>query len=276
LLPDGAWIFHDLRKPNGSFPGALSVTIQPNTAASSSYHRSNGISRPQPPAPGILTLDAARLGAMDLLSRTYDTWSRDGTSTYPLLTFASTMAERRVQLSGDIVEILGAVLFVILLSAPLPLFVFVHVTEKELRLNEMQMIMGLKALPMQLVNFGVNAGIYASIVALFWGVAGGYMELRTMLHTSPLLLGLTFLGHGLALTATASLIGAFIWDRQVATVSGVVLGIITPLIATAIMAGVYGQNLPWALGVAPPPRALRHSRPGCAVCPGAHTLPGNL
>ena len=268
-LPDGAWIFHDLRRPTGNFSGALSVTIQPNTAASTSYHRPNGVSRPQPPAPGVLILDAARLGAMDLLSRAYHDWvggapeaaaaaaaaapSGKQATSFPLLTFTSTMAERRVQLSSDIVEILGAVLFVILLSAPLPLFVFVHVTEKELRLNEMQMIMGVKALPMQVTNFAVNAAIYASIVSLFWGIAGGYMQLRTMLHTSPLLLSLTFLGHGLALTATGHLIGAFIWDRQVATVAGVVLGIITPLIATAIMAGVYGQNLPWALGVAPPP-----------------------
>ncbi len=84
---------------------------------------------------------------------------------------------------------------------------------------------------MQAVNFGVNAALYVCIVALFWGVSGGYMALRTMSHTSALLLSLTFLGHCLALTATASLVGAFLWDRQVATVTGVVLGIITPLIA---------------------------------------------
>ena len=274
LLPDGAWTVHELRAPDAAAgdAGALAVTIQPNTAASTNYHRPNGVSRPMAPAPGVLTLDAARLGAMDLLTRAYANWSAEAVAVaagggggggggapapaaagLPLLSVASTMAERRVQTTGDIVEILGAVLFVILLSAPLPLFIFVHVTEKELRLNEMQMIMGVRAGPVQVVNFGVNAAIYAAIVALFWGVSGGYMQLRTMSHTSPLLLLLSFVGHGLALTATASLVGAFVWDRQVATVLGVLLGIITPLIATSIMAGVYGQGVPWALGTTPPP-----------------------
>ncbi len=34
---------------------------------------------------------------------------------------------------------------------------------------------------------------------------------------------------------------------------GVILGIISPLIATSIMAGVYGRTLPWSLDTAPPP-----------------------
>ena len=276
LLPDGAWTVHELRAPDAATgdAGALYVTIQPNTAASTNYHRPNGVSRPMPPAPGVLTLDAARLGAMDLLTRAYANWSAVAGGPLnaappprlPLLSVASTMAERRVQTTGDIVEILGAVLFVILLSAPLPLFIFVHVTEKELRLNEMQMIMGVRAGPVQLVNFGVNAAIYAAIVALFWGVSGGYMELRTMSHTSPLLLLLSFVGHGLALTATASLVGAFVWDRQVATILGVVLGIITPLIATSIMAGVYGQ------GALPPPHPSRALAPHPSSSRQTHPL----
>jgi hypothetical protein len=114
-----------------------------------------------------------------------------------------------------VVEIIGGVLFVILLSAPLPLFVFIAVTEKELRLDEMQRSMGVRAAPAAAVNFLVNATLYAAIVGLFWAVAGGYMQLRTMAHTSPLLLGLTFAGHGLALVTTGALVSAFLWDRQV-------------------------------------------------------------
>jgi hypothetical protein len=206
ILPDGAWTFHAARAPAGADPGALDVTIQANTAAASGYHRPNGVSRPAPPAPSILTIDAARLGAMDLLTRAFAGWAEAAGAPHvelPLVTFASTMAELQVQTTSDIVEILGAILFVILLSAPLPLFIFVHVTEKELRLNEMQMIMGVRAWPVQAVNYGVNACIYVAIIAIFWATAGGYMQLRTFAHTSPLLLVLTFAGHGLALTATA-------------------------------------------------------------------------
>jgi hypothetical protein len=89
----------------------------------------------------VLTLDAARLGSLDLVARAYSRWSsaRGYNMSMPAITIASTMAELQVQTLSDVVEIIGGVLFVILLSAPLPLFVFVQVTEKELRLNEMQL-----------------------------------------------------------------------------------------------------------------------------------------
>ena len=255
ILPDGAWLVHDLSfGASSESAGVLSATLQINTAASTSYHRPNGISRPPPPAPSVLTLDAARLGSLDLVTRAFASWSTDAARplTMPLLSIASTMSELSIQTISDVVEIIGAVLFVILLSAPLPLFIFVQVQEKELRLDEMQLSMGVRAVPAQAVIFAINAVVYGVIVVLFWAIAGGYMQLRVMAHTSPLLLGATFLGHGLALVGTGSLVSAFVWDRQVATVLGVILGIVSPLIATSIMAGVYGRTLPWSLNTVPP------------------------
>jgi ABC-type multidrug transport system ATPase subunit len=256
ILPDGAWILHDLSVGGGGSQsaGALSATLQINTAASTSYHRPNGLSRPPPPAPSVLTLDAARLGSIDLVTRAFASWSTAAGKplALPLLSIASTMSELSIQTISDVVEIIGAVLFVILLSAPLPLFIFVQVQEKELRLDEMQLSMGVRAIPAQAVIFAINALVYGVIVALFWSIAGGYMQLRVMAHTSPLLLFATFVGHGLALVGTGSLVSAFVWDRQVATVLGVILGIVSPLIATSIMAGVYGRTLPWSLNTVPP------------------------
>ena len=250
ILPDGAWIIEELTTE------ALLATLQVNSAGSTSYHRPNGVSRPPPPAPSVVLLDAARLGSLDLVTRAYASWAGNAsgtTLTMPALSIAASQAELHTQTLSDVVEIIGGVLFVILLSAPLPLFVFIQVTEKELRLDEMQLSMGVQPGPAALVNFGVNAGIYACIVALFWATAGGYMQLRVMAHTSPLLLGATFMGHGLALVTTGALVSAFLWDRQVATVLGVILGIVSPLIATSIMAGVYGRTLPWSLDTTPPP-----------------------
>jgi ABC-type multidrug transport system ATPase subunit len=251
ILPDGAWIIEELTTE------ALLATLQVNSAGSTSYHRPNGVSRPPPPAPSVVLLDAARLGSLDLVTRAYASWAGEASGGPPLampaLSIAASQAELHTQTLSDVVEIIGGVLFVILLSAPLPLFVFIQVTEKELRLDEMQLSMGVQPGPAAFVNFGVNAGIYACIVALFWATAGGYMQLRVMAHTSPLLLGATFIGHGLALVTTGALVSAFLWDRQVATVLGVILGIVSPLIATSIMAGVYGRTLPWSLDTTPPP-----------------------
>ena len=251
ILPDGAWILNQLT------PEALVATIQINSAASTQYHRPNGVSRPPPPAPSVVLQDAARLGSLDLVTRAYASWAGEASVGIPLampaLSVAASQAEIHTQTLSDVVEIIGGILFVILLSAPLPLFVFIQVTEKELRLDEMQLSMGVQPGPAAAVNFGVNAGIYAIIVALFWVTAGGLMELRVMAHTSPILLGATFIGHGLALVSTGALVSAFLWDRQVATVLGVVLGIVSPLIATSIMAGVYGRTLPWSLNSVPPP-----------------------
>ena len=79
----------------------------------------------------------------------------------------------------DIVEIIGAVLFSIVLCAPLPLFVQVSVTEKELKLSELQKAMGLRPGPIWAVNFALNFAIYIVISGVFWAVAGGYMQFRT-------------------------------------------------------------------------------------------------
>jgi len=272
LTPDAAVDFQALTPlpPPGTPPppGALAnlqlaATLQVNDAAIVRYHRPSNFSRlglPSIPAwmsSQALTIEPAKASLAHALVTAYGTAGglcaacapspSPGALRLPSIVALGSFPQVQVTNLEQFVEVVGALLHPITLTLQLPLFVFVTVLEKEERLVELQLAMGLRYYPYAAVNFALNFGLYALVAGGFWA-AGVALRFTFFTGTSPALLATLFIGWGLALCALAALISAFLWSRKAATVVGYVVALLGNLIAILVAAGIYGSSVPYSLG----------------------------
>ena len=288
-----------LAPPGWLPPFRLAYTLQLNDLADDALHRPNGLSQQNnlPPGTGFpLTPDQAKVAVMDTLFRAYAAWSglvnaTTGTPLWPAgaaaagggdgdddgapprfgvprIVAVTSFPSLVVVNLGQIVEVLGAILHPVTLTAQLPLFLAVAVLEKENRLVELQLAMGMRRLPYAAVTYTLNLALYTLSAAGFWAAAAA-LRLTFFAQTSPLLIALTLLGWGLCVCSLATLLTAALWRRQTAVIVGFAVGLFTPLLSTAVAAGIYGvvaQSLgAGAMAVTLPP-ALYYLTPLFGPC----------
>lgn len=277
----------------------FAYTLQSNDLMTTPYHRANGLTRLNlnlvtgMRVASPLAIDPGRIAVMDLLLRGYASWAGlvnastskvDGGGSEPHSTSASSSAapppfglptliavssfpDLIATNTAQIVEIIGAVLHPVTLTLQLPLFMFVVVLEKEERLVELQMAMGLRWGPYVAITYGLNLMLYVLVAGLFW-LAASNLQFTFFVQTSPVLLSVTLFGWGLSLCSMATLLSSFLWSRQAAVIIGFAGGLFIPLLSSAIAAGIYGFSLPWSLGTAMPPSlyAIPLFGPCMALC----------
>lgn len=269
LLPDGVVLFHALSAPvlsegstrQGQGQGGayqLSYTLMVNdVTVNTNYHRPNNFSRALfvygANVSSPLTIDPAKLGLMDELTRAYVAWAnlsgaeQNATLGLPTIVAVSTMPFLNVVNLLQIVEIIGGVLHTIVLTLPLPLFVFLPVLEKSEKLLDLQRAMGMRLAPYIAVNYGLNFAIYSTVAGVYWA-ASAALSFKFFTQTDPTLLAAIIAGYGLALVSISNLLSAFLWSRQAAVILGFTVALLGPLMATAIAAGIYGYSLPISIG----------------------------
>ncbi|KNC49900.1 ABC transporter [Thecamonas trahens ATCC 50062] len=150
-----------------------------------------------------------------------------------------------------VLEIFGTMLYPVAITLQLPVYLYLLVLEKSLKLREMMKTMGLRTLPYIATNYGFFFGLYCLVIAFFWAT-GGLVQIRFFVQTGPSTLAAFFIGWGMALVGLAFFFASFVSSRQVAIVVGYIVALIGSLIGLVITAGIYGvfafsvsTSMPW-------------------------------
>jgi len=271
LVPDASIVFHDAASPlqvdAAEFsppwlpPFRLSFTMQVNDLPDALLHRPNGLTQQNNFPPGLgfpITIDQGKVAAMDSVFRAFAAWAGlvnpvsgapiapppPATLPAPLfgvprLVVVTSFPARLVVPLTEVVEIVGAVLYPVTLMLLLPLFLSVAVLEKEQRLVELQLAMGMQWATYAAVTYVVNFVIYCVIAASFWAAAY-VLGFVFFVDTSPVLLALTLFAWGLCLCSMNSLLAALLWTREAAVIVGFGCSLLVPLLSVAVAAGIYG------------------------------------
>jgi hypothetical protein len=279
LVPDASIVFHDAASPfqvdaaelSAPWlpPFRLSYSLQVNDLPDALLHRPNGLTQQSNFPPGLgypMTVDQGKVAAMDSVFRAFAAWAGlvDPLSGIPVapvtpapppaplfgvprLVVVTSFPARLVVPLTEVVEVIGAVLYPVTLTLLLPLFLSVAVLEKEQRLVELQLAMGMRWATYAAVTFAVNLTLYCFIAAAFWAAAYT-LGFVFFLNTSPVLLALTLFAWGLCLCSINSLLAALLWTREAAVIVGFGCSLLVPLLSVAVAAGIYGVVAASTLG----------------------------
>lgn len=122
----------------------------------------------------------------------------------------------------------------------LPLFLHHLVMEKEGRLRELQLAMGMPFGQYVVGNYIFFMALFSLNAGVFWA-SGAFCRFRLFTQTGPSLLVAFFLGWGLALVSGAFFLSSFAATRQGAAVAGFCVALFGTLLAGAFATGVYGD-----------------------------------
>jgi ABC-type multidrug transport system ATPase subunit len=283
-LPDGAVAFHVVDAGNAS----LRYTFSVNDAAITAYHRGNNFSRVDAALSGIesagpdlggqlLLLQEAALSLMAMLHVAFSQSVLGAAprvppafaaalppGVAPLLQhgFAQRMPGVTALDVGAIVELIGAFMYPLALSLPLPLFLHALVAEREAGLRALTAAHGVSAPAYALATSIVFLAQYAAAACVLCAT-GAACGLRLFTQTGASVMAPLLAAWGAALVAMAFALAACVRTRRAATVLGYAVALFATLVCIAVTTGVYGDipalSLPMAMPgwlLMAPPMAL--------------------
>lgn len=199
--PDGTVGVHGVDNIGGHPHGAstdtpmrLAYTFNVNDNVNREYHRPNNFTRlglqhsPRWLRHRSLLITPGRLALMELLDNAYLGYKDLQPELPPEfaalgLNFVATMPENKTIDYLVIVEVFGSFLFPIALTLQLPIFVFMVALERELGLQAMQKMHGLRHGSYTMTTFVLNFAVYVAAVAAFW-IGGVVLDFRFFTETS--------------------------------------------------------------------------------------------
>jgi ABC-type multidrug transport system ATPase subunit len=261
-LPDGAVAFHAVDAANAS----LHYTFSVNDAVITAYHRGNNFSRVDASLSGIeaagpdlggqlLLLQEAALSLMALLHVAFAESVLGAAprvppafaaslppGVAPLLAhgFAQRMPGMAALDVGAIVELLGAFMYPLALSLPLPLFLHALVAEREAGLRALTAVHGVSSPAYALASAIVFFAQYAASAGVLCAV-GAACGLRMFTQTGGAVLVPLLAAWGAALVAMSFALAACVRTRRAATVLGYAVALFATLVCIAVATGVYGD-----------------------------------
>ena len=243
-LPDGAMTVEEAGKRK------LKYKLQINDNRYWQYHRNNGITKlglvnsdPDEGEEDVLYMMRTIEGQIqvaDLINQAYvrelfnDTYIINGIQFMPFQPSLDVEVER-------ILNVVGMAVFPSCLFLSLPVFIYNLVLEKETKLLETMKINGMKMSYYWLVNFSFYLLIYLCTVAVYWSFAAFALRMNFFIKTDWRLLGLIFLGWGLAQISQAFFFSVLIDNSQTANIVGYAMAIWTCTIALTLNISVWSN-----------------------------------
>eukprot|EP01128_Nolandella_sp_AFSM9_P010418 TRINITY_DN7197_c0_g1_i1.p1 TRINITY_DN7197_c0_g1~~TRINITY_DN7197_c0_g1_i1.p1 ORF type:complete len:1837 (-),score=357.54 TRINITY_DN7197_c0_g1_i1:66-5192(-) len=252
MIPDGFAHFSAMNET--SFSATLSVNTNPTLR----YHRKNNFTRVGFHVPKALAgadqlkklqliLLEGKAQMLDYVARAFTNFKLKELGFPPLTPMNSFNSLRMVQqmpyteipVLMDVFEVFGVLLYPMSMALQLPVYVFLLVLEKRLKLREMMKSHGLSDAKYHFVNYVFCFFLYSLSLIFFW-ISGVAVDLRFFVQTHWSVLLLFFVFWGTALVSLAFLISTFLSDPRAATVVGYGLVMMGALVGTVIAVGIYG------------------------------------
>lgn len=232
------YLFSSFGAQYGLLPKVLDTPYQSASASEGPSPRSQ-IEVDLPAKDGSSNAFRAAANANDLLS-------------LPTLVSLSGMPEVVFTDPSQVVELLGVVIYPLVLTIPLPLFLSGQVLEKEAKLVQQQLVSGVRHMYLHLITYGMNFVFFGLISTVFSLVVSKVLHFTIFIELYTPYLVLIFIGYGLALCSNSTFLSAFLWNRTMSTTIGFAIGLMGPLLSVGISAVIFGKDLPWSLDIEMP------------------------